>query len=68
MIDEKQIDDVKTEAYKIAVSLGSRAAVAFVVDVYPEQARNILMQVSVQLEAMKHSKLSSMIDKLTENL
>ncbi|QYC52639.1 hypothetical protein [Salmonella phage SSBI34] len=68
MINEKQINDIRDEAYQVAIRDGSRAAFIFVTDLYPEQAENILMQVSVLLEATKHTKLSNGIDKLAKTL
>lgn len=68
MINEKQINDVRHEAYCVALRDGSRAAFNLVMELYPEQAENILMQVSVQLEAMKHPRLSAGIDRLANSL
>lgn len=68
MINEKQINDVRAEAYQVAIRDGSRAAFNLVMELYPEQAENILMQVSVQLEAMKHPRLSASIDRLMKTI
>ncbi|QPI18208.1 hypothetical protein POP15_160 [Pectobacterium phage POP15] len=68
MINEQQVNDVKHEAYQVAIRDGSRAAFALVMELYPEQAENILMQVSVLLEATRHTKLSAGIDKLAKTL
>lgn len=68
MINEKQINDVRDEAYHTAIENGSRAAFNLVVDLYPEQAENILYQVSVKLEATGNTKLSNGIDKLIKTL
>lgn len=68
MINESQINDVRNEAYQVAIRNGSRAAFKMVVELYPEQAENILMQLSVLLEATKHTKLSAGIDRLANSL
>ena len=68
MINEQQVNEVKNEAYRVAVRDGSRAAFNMVMDLYPEQAENILMQLSVLLEATKHTKLSAGIDRLANSL
>lgn len=68
MINEKQVNDVRAEAYQVAIREGSRAAFNLVMDLYPEQAENILMQLSVLLEATRHTKLSTGIDKLAKTL
>lgn len=68
MINEQQVNDVKHEAYQVAIREGSRAAFNLVMDLYPEHAENILMQVSVLLEATQHSKLSAGIDRLAKSL
>lgn len=68
MINEKQVNDVRAEAYQVAIREGSRAAFNLVMDLYPEQAENILMQLSVLLEATRHAKLSAGIDKLAKTL
>lgn len=68
MINEKQINDVRDEGYRTAITNGSRAAFNLVVDLYPEQAENILYQVSIKLEATGHTKLSNGIDKLIKTL
>lgn len=68
MINEQQVNDVKHEAYHVAIRSGSRAAFNLVMELYPEYAENILMQVSVQLEAMKHPRLSAGIDRLMKEI
>jgi|AGFT01.1.fsa_nt_gi hypothetical protein len=68
MINEQQIDEIKNEAYHVAIREGSRAAFILVVELYPEQAENILMQVSVLLEATRYPKLSAGIDRLAKSL
>ena len=68
MINEQQVNDVKHEAYQVAIRDGSRAAFNLVIELYPEQAENILMQLSVLLEAMRHTKLSAGIDRLANTL
>lgn len=68
MINEQQIDEIKNEAYHVAIREGSRAAFILVVELYPEQAENILMQVSVLLEAMQRPRLSAGIDRLMKTI
>lgn len=68
MINEQQVDDVKHEAYQVAIRSGSRAAFTLVMELYPEQAENILMQVSVLLEATRYTGLSARIDRLAKTL
>lgn len=68
MISESQINDIRNEAYQVAIRNGSRAAFNLVMELYPEQAENILMQLSVLLEATKHTKLSAGIDRLANSL
>lgn len=68
MINESQINDVRNEGYRVAVRDGSRAAFTMVMDLYPEYAENILMQISVQLEANKHPRLSAGIDRLMKTI
>lgn len=68
MINESQINDVRNEAYQVAIRDGSRAAFNLVVELYPEQAENILMQLSVLLEATRHPRLSAGIDRLASSL
>lgn len=68
MINEQQVNDVVKEAYQVAIREGSRAAFILVVELYPEQAENILMQVSVLLEATRYPKLSAGIDRLAKSL
>lgn len=68
MINESQINDVVKEAYQEAIRNGSRAAFILVVELYPEQAENILMQLSVLLEATRYPKLSAGIDRHTKSL
>lgn len=68
MINEQQIDEIKNEAYHVAIRDGSRAAFNLVMELYPEQAENILMQTSVLLEAMRHPRLSAGIDRLMKTI
>lgn len=68
MINEQQINEVKNEAYHVAIRDGSRAAFNLVMELYPEQAENILMQVSVLLEATRHPRLSAGIDRLMKTI
>lgn len=68
MISESQVNDIRNEAYQVAIRNGSRAAFNLVMELYPEQAENILMQLSVLLEATKHTKLSAGIDRLANSL
>lgn len=68
MINEKQINDVRAEAYSVAIRQGSRAAFDLVMELYPEQAENILMQVSVQLEATRYPRQSASLDRMANSL
>lgn len=68
MINEQQIDEIKNEAYHVAIRDGSRAAFNLVMELYPEQAENILMQISVLLEATRHPRLSAGIDRLMKTI
>jgi len=68
MFNEKLIEDVKAEAYSVAVETGSRSAVSLVLELYPEQAENILMQVSARLEFSGYSRRAELMEKLTKEI
>lgn len=64
MINEKTINDVREEVLAVAVESGARQAFWKAADLYPEQAENILNQVSVKLEQMGKLKTSERLDQI----
>lgn len=68
MSNEQQVNEVKYEAYQVAIRSGSRSAFNLVIDLYPEEAEEILSRLSVTLEATGHTKLSAGIDKLAKQI
>lgn len=66
--NETMINQVRDEALHVAIEKGSRQAIDFVSEMFPQHSAVILPQVSVKLEMMGYARRADVMERLLKEL